>query len=320
MYRKLMRLQAIEKLPLWLEKREFLPEQVMTDIFALAWSPDSTKLASAHWDFAVRIWNVKEQLSVPVHQLVHQKFPVSIAWSSDGQRVATGDTKADPIRIWDSISGLQQEELYQHGSWPLSLDWSLDDQQLVSAGMDGRVLLWDTKTWQVLKELQPDNIPSSNDFCTARYSPDGRSIAFVTSLGSAYILDGSEPYQLVEGEAAGGFGNRLVWCKTDSDKLAVVHHNRTVSIWSVSRRTQLVRLHPTRPSEIQGRFLSVDWHINGKEIVVIDGSNRLTIWNAGVPREILLEEDVEINAVCWSPDGTMLTTGQRDGTIDVWTK
>lgn len=192
MYRPFFQFKKSDGDPFWLVEKGLSSAHFPENISALAWSPDGTKLASVHADYAVRVWDIKEKQVFPIHQLVHGKFPIAVAWSPSGNHIATGDTRGDPVRIWDSYSGEQLQELYYHQSWPYSLDWSPDGKYLVSGGGDSVVALWNTSEWQVIRELQPTKEKFRDVFNTVRFNRDGSKLAFAGSDGDVYVWDGQK--------------------------------------------------------------------------------------------------------------------------------
>src|ERR1700730_4796000 len=76
-------------------------------IFSLAFSPDSTTLASASRDRTARAWRINpsrmETEDITVYR-EHRSSLLSVAWSPGGKYIASGDTSG-AVRIWDACSG-----------------------------------------------------------------------------------------------------------------------------------------------------------------------------------------------------------------------
>src|ERR1051326_4799818 len=76
-------------------------------IFSLAFSPDSTMLASASRDTTVRIWSINssrmESEDITVYRARTSSL-LAVAWSPDGTYIASGDTSG-AIHIWNAFSG-----------------------------------------------------------------------------------------------------------------------------------------------------------------------------------------------------------------------
>lgn len=317
MYRELIRFWKNEDPS---AEQEEPPSLVSRQINALAWSPDSQKVATAHNDRVVRVWNVREGSTLPIFELPHKKFVVSVAWSRHGQLIATGDTKADPVHIWDANTGQQLFEHYEHYSWPLALDWSPDDTHLVSAGMDGRVLLWDTATWQILKELQPDFPRYEKSFTCVLWHPDERIIVFSQHSNGLCIWNGDTTKQIEFASARGGMGRCLAWRKTDPDKLACLMYDGTVGIWSLHADRFIAFLPSSSKTMVNGNFRCMDWSPGGHEIATAGGDQTVRIWQKGALATSFQADASTVHTLRWSPDGTMLATGGEDDILRIWTK
>ncbi len=89
----------------------------------LVWHPDGTKLAAAHEDYVVRVWDLMTATPRIVHMLEHISAATSVIWSPDTRMILSADRRKDGIYIWDASTGHKVEELYEHSSWVTSLDF-----------------------------------------------------------------------------------------------------------------------------------------------------------------------------------------------------
>jgi WD40 repeat protein len=74
-------------------------------VFAVAWSPDSRRIASASWDLTVQVWHATRSenlLTYSGHLADHRPpWPVTVlAWSPDGRRLASVSERA--VYVWDA--------------------------------------------------------------------------------------------------------------------------------------------------------------------------------------------------------------------------
>lgn len=66
-----------------------------------------------------------------------------VAYSPDGRTLATSTTDEKVIRLWDGTTGAELAQLAGHyDSEPNSIAFSPDGKELVSAGADGAVGIW----------------------------------------------------------------------------------------------------------------------------------------------------------------------------------
>ena len=105
-------------------------------------------------------------------ELLGHLYPItSIAWSPDGERIATGAYDAS-VRIWDGRTGRLEIELLGHAGVLISVDWSPDGSRLVTAGSDGTAKLWEVGEAGG-RELMSLSGQDTRAGVVAAFSPDG---------------------------------------------------------------------------------------------------------------------------------------------------
>jgi len=103
------------------------------------YSPDGSRLAVAT---AIGIWLYDAETGKPIDLLIgHTKGASSIAYSSDGARLASGSDDGT-IRVWDAKTGILLHTLTGHTGDISSVSYSTDGKRIASGGGDGTVLLW----------------------------------------------------------------------------------------------------------------------------------------------------------------------------------
>jgi WD40 repeat protein len=71
----------------------------------------------------------------------HHHYVTSMAWSPDGERLATGSFDRN-AKVWDAATGRDLLTLKGHVSHVSSVAWSPDGKCLASAGRDGVVQVY----------------------------------------------------------------------------------------------------------------------------------------------------------------------------------
>jgi len=105
----------------------------------LAFSPDGTTLAAAADDGTIRLWSMTDG----AQRLLAQPGPeqTAIAWSPDGQLIASAITRGNLVRVWRATDGVQLYAAGGHRHWVAALAFSPDSTLLASASRDGTVRL-----------------------------------------------------------------------------------------------------------------------------------------------------------------------------------
>ena len=103
-------------------------------------------------DRTARIWDIHSG-SEPAVLRGHEGEVRGVAWSPDGQRLATasGDRTA---RIWDIHSGSELAVLRGHDDWVWCVAWSPDRRWLATGSRDWTIRIWDTDNGSKLAVLR----------------------------------------------------------------------------------------------------------------------------------------------------------------------
>ena len=114
-------------------------------LILVAWSPDSSKIASGGHDGTVRVWDVVTGDPALGGPLPHKHVVSSVAWSPDGSKVASGSFDKT-LRVWDAATGKLVLIMWVlHGDYVNSVAWSPCGSKIASGG-NKNVRVWDAAT------------------------------------------------------------------------------------------------------------------------------------------------------------------------------
>jgi len=138
---------------------------------SVAFSPDSSILASGSDDHTISLWSVAsgaEILTLPGHPF----YVRSVAFSPDGRKLASGSWDKT-VKIWSVESGTELRTLSGHTGEIESVAFSPDGSILASGSHDHTIKLWSVASGTVLRTLSGH----SEWVVSVTFSPDGSMLA-----------------------------------------------------------------------------------------------------------------------------------------------
>ena len=322
----------------------------VTNIFALAFSPDGRTLASAGWDNAVKLWEVEHGTLLWTGW--HTGQVNDIAFAPDGSRLASGGDDS-VIRVWDTQSGTQVQQLARQDVSIQSLDWSPDGRMLACGYSDGSIWIWKLEmpepsiqarlsehvSWVTGLAFSPDSTQLAsgghdgtvklwkmeNGVCFQTFlghmdrvvrvvwSPDGHTIASGGWDGSIFLWD------TMQGRARAslrstGFSAFIASLAFTPDSHTLLSGSTFLQMWDVERGQCLRTI-----DSYLDIVTSIDWSPDG-QFLASGSAEQVTLWEvAPVPSQNVLRGHREsVQGVAWSPDGLLVASAGDDGRIGLW--
>ena len=166
------------------EGRIRLPADSARRVLVLAFSADSTRLASGGQDSLVRLWETAGT-EAPIVLQKHTGWINALAFSPDSRMLASGSTDK-MVHLWDATTGERLATFNGHLSVVTALAFSPDGQTLASGSVDGTVRFWNTETAKVLSLFITGHTESVK---AVSFLDGGSTLASVASGGIIMLWD-----------------------------------------------------------------------------------------------------------------------------------
>ncbi|MER7851779.1 TIR domain-containing protein [Streptomyces griseobrunneus] len=326
-------------------------------VYTLDFHPGGDLLASGDTDGGVRLWDPRtglpgpplEQGSGGVYQIV---------FADDGRRLAACDSTG-AVRLWRLSAGHEGYEAvpeplqptpHQGSAW--SCRFRPEDSQLVTAGDDGVVQIWDAATGQgkpilrghgrrvnavsfdatgrCLASAGSDGIVRLWDVRTGRCLHElvGRGDRLISAVfspvGSVLATAGSTGHVSLWDAEGGTFLRELdvetdrSWAEAfsaDGEQIATANDDDSVSLWRRATGS-----HDLHLDGHQGRVRSVAFARDGASVATGCDDGRVRVWRTrdGALSKTLRGHADRVYAVAFGPDLSWLASASWDGTAVVW--
>ncbi len=201
---------------------EHITNRNRSQIKAVDFSANGQLLATAGVD--VKLWNV--QTRAEIGTLEHGNWVLAIAFSPDGQFLATGDQNGQ-VNVWD----VQRQQLVAQFTGDTSavytVKFSPDGKVLAGAGYTGEIGLWKVENWERLGTLSVSATVSAIDF-----SPDSTTLAS-TGYESVNLWTVSNGERIASLTGHIGWANAVAF-SSDGETLISGGNDEMLRLWNVT--------------------------------------------------------------------------------------
>jgi WD40 repeat protein len=279
-------------------------------LYALALSPDGTRVASASEDRTVRLWDAATGAPTQVLR-GHTAKVYEVAFAPDGTRVATASADGT-VRQWDVATGRPVATPYRrHGHEVLTVVYAPDGHRIASGGQDCTVRQWVAADGQEVA-IQHGHTGAVTQLA---YSPDGQWLASASKDGTARVWEsGPQPGPSV----LRGHTNYVypVAYSPDGQWVASGSWDNTVRLWDAATGEPVAVL-KDHPGPVGALAFSPDgtWLVSGCR-----GDGLIQVWDVATAerRRAWQGASGPIETLAVSPDGTRIASGSEGPAVCVW--
>ncbi|KZP10837.1 WD40 repeat-like protein [Athelia psychrophila] len=293
-------------------------------IYAVVYSPDGRHVASGTFNGVIWIWDAEtgKPIGNPIHRSkgenTHQVH--SVAWSPNGKHIISGWTDG-MIRVKDAETGEAIGKPFEgHTSQVNCVAYSPDRTGIVSCSHDGTVRVWNAEKSEAAGAQVAENTSEWN-FVT--YSPGGTRIVSASEGGMICVSDAETGSAVADSLKRNvEYEHHTMATTFSSDGMRVVSCDRGGGIQTWDSETGQ-SVGGTIKLGLSNGCSYAAFSFDGTRLAIQDSNQSVQVFNTetGMAMGMSSREytgKYGVACIAYSPEGTHIALGFRDGSICVW--
>ena len=274
-----------------------------------------------------------------------------LAWSPDGALLAVSVSQGNlPVEVWEWESGVRKLELRGHTTGVVALAWNSTGTRLATAGVDGRLRIWNRDGLIEQSLTFPDASLSA-----LAWHPALDHVAVGGRDGSLKIVDAQAGNESNSLEKLSSPVRALAWRPQGDQLVAATEDHRLIVFEPQSNSAQQKSLTIQTPFRAlawsgDGSTLHViadmhlKWDRNATELVVASPGGTANVWvagcwstpanslilasasgslrevplNSGSPKDLFHSPRAYLCDLAWNRESTRLAVCSIEGRIQIW--
>ena len=233
----------------------------------------------------------------------------SVAFSPDGEILASGDTKGEIVlrRVSD---GQPIRSFKEHKGWVVSLDFSPDGKTLASSSCDCTAKLWDVEIGNCLHTLREHE----HEVWSVAFSSNGETLATGCDDNKARLwnVKNGECLKVFQGHT--DYVLSVVFNVNGTDLLSGSHDN-TIRLWDI-KTGEYKKIFQGHNAGVRSLAISPD----GKTFASSSNDRTIRLWDLATGRclQVFQGHLSMVSSVIFFSRGNLLASSSNDRTIRLW--
>ncbi len=293
----------------------------------LTWNPNSNSFAVTG-DLGLFLYSFDLQKIIRYSDIRHA---LVAAWSPDGKTLLTNDGGLIVALDGDTLALRQRvptDNLLSFGESINFVAWKPNENILSIIDSGGKVRIWSvshlTEQEILFNEITTFQSYTRWSFAQTLWSPNGNMLAVTCDDGAVRVWDTTSGHllQVLQHSSNNQLGlyTFATWSPNNEEIATVATADNIIKIWDVTTGKAINSFQYESANIFAVK--SIDWHPNGKQLALADGSG-IQLWDATGQFLTTLESSKGDNAIVvrWSPNGNKIAaidfTGWKSS-ISVW--
>ncbi|CZS94115.1 related to UTP13-U3 snoRNP protein [Rhynchosporium agropyri] len=247
--------------------------------------------------------------------------------AAKGYRLASG-SQDGKIRIWDLYTRTTSSVLDSHVSDVTSLDYSPEQNALLSASRDKTIMWWDAKTWKVRKV-----VPVLEEVEAAGFLEAGKMAYTGGVNGNIRVWESSTGREVTAAQSPQGEADAIVAATTFKDRIVSVQTDHTLILHSTTSLQEAAHTIPPldrvkRTSGTHDEIIDLGYLLPDRSLLALATNSeeiRIVSLGTGADADYFGADVAQLHGhediiICLDIDwsGHWIATGAKDNTARLW--